>query len=436
MHVVPEDSGLWKFDQTADAANKASELLQKDLEQHHVFFNNDGFHNHIVHHILALYGTGAGPQALQRGYDNNAGYQRRVLKSHDRVIEDLKSWENAQKYLGKEQYYPDFLQFFQREIEAKGWQAVLNEYVFAGTESADDMLARLFAGFLHPLIQLMYGVEWAQPAIVAEALAQTCVHRNDLKEFLFASEKRANESANTPMPSIVSLLDAVYADQKLANSAQAGDSNKIRDGVLKRAKEEMLAITSQVKVCPEELEEKTVEMFNACVYAAAGAAIHPPKHIKFDFFLIHHVNSSPLFLAFNAEPSFSLESKIRLLEYKIRMDLVQYAARSAPALPLEAIVSYTPKEKPGEIKQASDLVSRIHNLHDDGHAIKLARAAGLCQNISKKYEDKDWMRIKGEDLWMKVHHMVVDSVEGPGPNWVRGAGLDEMWKDVPDQAKL
>lgn len=32
MHVVPEDSGLWKFDQTADAANKASELLQKDLE--------------------------------------------------------------------------------------------------------------------------------------------------------------------------------------------------------------------------------------------------------------------------------------------------------------------------------------------------------------------------------------------------------------------
>ena len=38
------------------------------------------------------------------------------------------------------------------------------------------------------------------------------------------------------------------------------------------------------------------------------------------------------------------------------------------------------------------------------------------------------MRIKGEDLWMKVHHMVVDSVEGPGPNWVRGAGLDEMWK--------
>lgn len=32
IHLIPEDSGLWKFDQTVDAANKASELLQKDLE--------------------------------------------------------------------------------------------------------------------------------------------------------------------------------------------------------------------------------------------------------------------------------------------------------------------------------------------------------------------------------------------------------------------
>ena len=75
-----------------------------------------------------------------------------------------------------------------------------------------------------------------------------------------------------------------------------------------------------------------------------------------------------------------------------------------------------------------DLISRLHNMDDDGHAIKLARAAGLCQRVSKKYENRDWMKVKSDDLWMKVHHLIIDSVEAPGPNWVRTAGLEEAWK--------
>jgi len=47
FHITPDNTGLWNFDQSEDTANKASELLQRDLEQHHVFFNQDGFHNHV-----------------------------------------------------------------------------------------------------------------------------------------------------------------------------------------------------------------------------------------------------------------------------------------------------------------------------------------------------------------------------------------------------
>lgn len=50
------------------------------------------------------------------------------------------------KYLGKERYYHDFLVFWQNEIEKKGWENVLNEFVFSGTEPADDLLTRLYAG--------------------------------------------------------------------------------------------------------------------------------------------------------------------------------------------------------------------------------------------------------------------------------------------------
>ncbi|KAK1766177.1 HypA protein [Phialemonium atrogriseum] len=436
VHITPQNSGLWEFKQTEETAKKASELLQKDLQEHHVFFNEDGFHNHIPHHILALYGTGAGAEALQKGYDANTGYQRPVLPPHGGVIEDLKDWDHAKKYLGKEKYYPDFLRFFQKEIDKKGWENVMNEYVFKGDEAADDVFGRLFAGFLHPIIQLMYGMEWAQPAIVAEALAQTSVHGNDLNPFLFEAEKEAAQSSAGDMPSIVSLYKAVHDNDKLANSVRMEDSNKVRDGVLVRARAEMLKVASRVKVRPEQLEEKTAEMFHSALYMAAAAAIHPPKHPKFDFFFIHHVNSAPIFLTINAQPWISTEVKVRILEWKIRMDLVQYAARAVPPLSLDSITLYRPRDESG--KMPADVVSRLHLFDDDGHAIKLGRAAGICQELSTKYQGKDWTVIRGDDVWMKVHRLIVDSVEAPGPHWVRTTGLDEAWENVPDapDAKL
>jgi len=50
------------------------------------------------------------------------------------------------KFLGKEKYYHDFLVFFQTEMEKKGWEQTLNEYMFAGDEQADDILGSMYAG--------------------------------------------------------------------------------------------------------------------------------------------------------------------------------------------------------------------------------------------------------------------------------------------------
>lgn len=64
---------------------------------------------------------------------------------------------------------------------------------------------------------------------------------------------------------------------------------------------------------------------------------------------------------------------------------------------------------------------------DDGHAIKLSRAAAIAQDVSRKYSAEDWMMIKGDDMWTRIHHLIADSVEAPGPMWVRTAGLDSAW---------
>ena len=252
----------------------------------------------ISHHILALYGTGAGASSLQKGFDGNANYQRPALPQHEKVVQELQTWDHARRCLGREAHYTAFLGYFQAEIAARGWHAVVADHLFKGDAAADDMLARLFAGFLHPLIQLMYGMEWDQPAIVAEALAQTAVHGTDLKSFLLESERVARESSEPePAPRIAELLEAVRADETLARAAHMEDGNKIRDGVLVRARDEMIRLAGRVRVLPDELEERTAEMFDTCLYMAAAAAIRSGKQSKFDFLLMCVSPYSPLILS-------------------------------------------------------------------------------------------------------------------------------------------
>ncbi|KAI0515408.1 HypA protein [Xylaria bambusicola] len=432
IHITPDNTGLWSIKQTNAGAKKTTELLQNDLEKHHCFFNNMGFHDHISHHLLALYGIGASADHIQMAYDDNTNYQKAQYEVHPDQVKELKDFEVAKTKLGKEEYYTDFLAFFQNEIEEKGWQAVLNEYLFKGDERSEDLLVRMFAGFLHPLIQLMYGVEWQQPAIVAMGLAQAAVHKDNLENFFTKAEEAARASSE-PMPEITSLFEEVAADEKMSKSARMSDENKIYNGVFKRAWDEAIRISAKVKVKPEELHEKTVQMYNANVFEAASAALRPGKEVRFDFFLMHHVNICPILLSINAQDWIPTACKVRLLEWKIRFDLLEYAARGCPPLSLENINSYIPKEQTRD-KTRADLLPRVYALHDDGHVSKLIRAIGICHDASKAHEDTDkpWLKIKGEALWTKLYQMVLDSAEGDGPKWVRGAGDPEAWEEVPD----
>lgn len=59
----------------------------------------------------------------------------------------------------------------------------------------------------------------------------------------------------------------------------------------------------------------------------------------------HHVNASPFYLTINSQQWISAETKARLLEWKIRYDLIQYAARGVPELSLDQIKAYQPKSQ-------------------------------------------------------------------------------------------
>lgn len=382
-----------------------------------------------MHHLLTLFALNATPHEIQKGYDTNVSYQRPPEPLKESIVKDMHEPDRFNAYLGDEQYYHDFLVFFQGEIDSKGWQNVVNEYLFTRDERADDMLARLFSGFLHPIIHLGFGIEFQQPAIVAEALAQAAVHDNWIKSLFLRTEKaaEANRGGKRINKTIAQLLNEVQNDAKLSQAPHFDDGNKIRDGILKRAPDEMIRIASQYIIEDDEIEEKTAEMINAAVFFT-GAAQRPPHQIKFDFFYMHCVNSSIFFSNFLSSKNSFLKPAIkrRLLEWKVWNDIVMYTSRGCPPLLANEITNYQPVID----SDWDGLFKRINKFEDDGHASKLVRALANGQETCAKHEKKDGFLIKG-DMWRKLGHMAVDSVEAGDPHWVRSCGFQKAWDKIP-----
>jgi hypothetical protein len=125
------------------------------------------------------------------------------------------------------------------------------------------VLTIIDVGLLHPLIHLGFGIEFNQPAIVAEALAQAAVHDDSLgRDFFLPAEKIASGIGNPGSKSLGQLLEEVCKDETLSRSAKTTDVNKIRDGVLHRAPQEMIKYAAQYTVSEDQLEERLAEMIN------------------------------------------------------------------------------------------------------------------------------------------------------------------------------
>ena len=150
----------------------------------------------------------------------------------------------------------------------------------------------------------------------------------------------------------------------------------------------------------------------------------------------HCANSSIFFSAFLKQDFISDANKIRLLEWKVRMDLAMYASRRCPDIRLDEVRKYKPKQPSGW----DSVMDRVCLFQEDGHASKLIRALAHGQQICKPYEDKDEFRVKHND-WLQMGHMAIDSVEETErfPNvshWVRSAGFEQAWEGIPVRAQL
>jgi hypothetical protein len=316
---------------------------------------------------------------------------------------------------------------------------VIQEYVFARTQLADEMLARMYEGAYHPIIHLGLGIEFQQPAIVAEALAQAASHDNSHIGTLFRNaEAEAAIVYPTAKPKpMIDLIHEVRANETIRSAPRWSDfGNKMRDGVIGRAGESMQSLAAQFRIRKDEKElaRRTAEMISTCAYFA-GAAQHAGRKRKIDFFYMHNVTASFFFTVLIRQDWIRLEDRVRLVEWKARLDLAWYAVSGSAALDGSAISGYSDPESDG--MGWAELFSAVNQEHDDGHAAKFIRALKNGEKEAAEFEQGEWeayFPMKGE-MWLKLARMCQDTTKSLPTDlkWVPFTGFEQPWKR-PDLA--
>ena len=160
---------------------------------------------------------------------------------------------------------------------------------------------------------------------------------------------------------------------------------------------------------------------------------------------MHSVNSSIAVSSLMHQPWISPSNKSKILEYKGRLDLLQYASRGCPRLLIDEISSYIPRKK--EASDWAAIFERVNQIDDDGHAAKLVRALAHGQRTCAPWEESEAAKIK-DKMWLQLGNMgtsfflyparltlmsakflpAIDSVEDTANRWVRHAGFDRAWE--------
>ena len=120
------------------------------------------------------------------------------------------------------------------------------------------------------------------------------------------------------------------------------------------------------------------------------------------FYYMHALNSSIFLYTFFKQSWISSANKMKLFNWKGRLDLCLYASRRSPPLLLEEITNYTPKHEQSDWEA---VIARARAFDDDGHTCKMIRALAHGESICDWYEEGNPnLPIKGK-MWLQMANM-------------------------------
>jgi len=397
-----------------------ADMIQKDADNCHVFFNDKEFHNHAIQAILASFSLGADEESLKELFRLSEGHQRPKLPEKEGF-----QWDSP-NCLHNEEYYTNYLNFFLKEIELKGIIPTIEEYIFKDRKA--QMFHRFMMGFHHPIIHTGCGVEFGIPLMVAEGLANTAAHGAKLPK-LYGNEPTKGRTEQVGKH--VTALELVMAtrDDKRFDGIIKFEKPSGNRGVSDIAEDYIVAITEKAtEACLEYLDKFVVQeqldgecglRARAIELQVMGAVVccgaQPPnKEPHFDFYGLHILTSSIFLQAFieQLNPVYGAS----LLRGKFLIDLVVYLSRNRPAINLEQFKTYPkqPWEKILEVTFANPKEGKERE-----HIHKCVRALKHVARLDKSIDPV-------------IYHGMAQMMADCNSKWEWGAiGFDEVWADKP-----
>ncbi|KAJ6524150.1 hypothetical protein B0H19DRAFT_972283 [Mycena capillaripes] len=467
--MKPLKLGLVSFPgATPESTALVAKLLHKDITEHHCFFNDDHFHNHISHQILSLHDLGASAECIQAMYDKEAAIQRPLHPNGTPAVANRVTETNWTAHMGEANahMFPDYLAFFSSEIAEHGVPNVLERYVFSpkANENGTLMLARFFGGLLHPIIQTGFGIEFGQDFLVADGLAQAALTTPE-GATVMDMPSGVPEIKSGPTATLLSLLCEVYDSPKLTPmpyekeriTAQRLFEWVAADPARGATIREIYAKWTFNLTDDEDFDKKVEE----CVWLATlllGATSKPDRKPRMDFFFAHFVTGA-LALRVVLDALKQPLHKAQLIQAYARSAALFVLLRGRPRIDLALVMSYPTYPTPpkatsalGSVGYGSPWLSLLNNaaVHPEPHVVKSIRMLFYC---AQKYGntpagtaigavDKGNETYKGAatldgTLFVRVAGVLTDAVgwvahEEKEKFWDFRGGWDEAWDDEDD----
>jgi hypothetical protein len=440
VRVGPNHLGLARIsdDASPECFPTINSLLQNNHDNMNIFFRHVGGHNHTAHAILTVYAMGGKAEDLKRAFDDNNHQQIQIPPVDSAIVSEMKDPDIFIKHMRNPAQYNSYLKFFEQEIETRGWKDVLYQYFFTSTPVAQSMFVQLFEGLYHPLIHVGFGIEFDQPAIIAEGLAQAASHVwGNIGGYLARCDEIAQHNDGGPSTPLQELYHRIQTTEKIRTAVQVQQGpNRIKDGLMPNAMEELASIAAKFRLGQAHLDwERGLVESTSCAAYNAAAAQRKGKAVKIDFFSMHAVTSA-IFLSLLVRQSWiPSQYKVKLIEWKGRMDLAWYASCGSPQLDLDFVTSYDPTISKGMSWQ--DFYEATVKFHDDGHVAKFMRSLYSAESEARVLEERigreatTTFPIQG-DMWHRVAQMCLDSTTDVPleEKWLMGAGFDPVWNRV------
>jgi len=397
-------------------------LLEKNHKEHNIFFSAKNLYNHFPLALLSEYALGADNVRLSKEAEDEDKYLDEINDTIPTKITQ-NNWKN---FIGMKSYYPNYMHFFDEEIAKKGALPALQEYLFDKT-----YFPLLFAGFLHPIIHIGFGVDFGSNLVLSEGLAEAAVHSPQISILLDMQGPLDPEQQLGESQSPLEIIELVHNDKSidgLIKEFQDPDPKipQLPKSIKSAEKIKAFAKLWCIKHDQESVQKAIEELYTATVYLYSATAFHPTDPlstiIKLDFFLLHTLTS--VLSVRVLLPYLSIPQAILLLKSHFTVGVWLYIARGKPKVNLER---FTALRFNNDFEQKAqtcwdDLIQHFGTQSDEVHVSKVIRALWIGHQL---FEPNNASK---DSLWFKSAVLTVDELINKQHPWSHDSLDVKSWK--------